>query len=111
MKFHHNLDMIEFDSYLLLYGKVIFFTNRIVLLFFNCLFFFSPFAQLKVLADETDRPHFESELLRGTANIIEHDVHKRHLFHLWCVDLKYCLFIALFHLSRRKDTAGGRIGV
>ena len=75
-----------------------------------CFFFLSPFCSVKQsLADETDGAHFEPELLRGAAKVVEHDVHKRHLFHLWRVDLKYCLFIALFQLSKRRDTAGGRV--
>lgn len=64
----------------------------------------SPFAQETVLADEADRAHFKSELLVGTSKVVEHDVHKWHLFHFWSVDLKYCLFIALFQLWKRTHT-------
>ena len=73
-------------------------------------FFLSPFCSVKQsLADETDGADFEPELLRGAAKVVEHDVHKWHLFHLWRVDLKYCLFIALFQLSKRRGTAEGQV--
>lgn len=84
-----------------------FFTNSIVLFFFKCFIFFWEIKYMlfflhllskQSLADEADRAHFESKLLRGAAKVVEHHVHKWHLFHLRCVDLKYCLFIAFFQL-------------
>lgn len=127
-EFHCILNLIFvfvlfFNSYLLLYGKkkILFFFLQIELSYvsFSIVFFFlrkqiyafffflSPFCSVKQsLADETDGAHFEPELLRGAAKVVEHDVHKWHLFHLWRVDLKYCLFIALFQLSKRRGTAG-----
>lgn len=39
INFHRILNLISFYSYLLFYGKKLLFTNRIVLFFLNCFFF------------------------------------------------------------------------
>lgn len=74
------------------------------------MFFFSSICSVnQSLADEAGGAHFESELLRGAAKVVEHDVHKWNLLHFGRVDLNYCLFIALFHLRKRGNKQVGVI--
>lgn len=66
-------------------------------------FFFSLDVQRTVLADEAGWSHFEAELLRCSAKVVEHDVYEWYLFHLWRADLKNSLFVALFQLQRNQN--------
>lgn len=124
IEFHGILTLISFYSNLLLSGNkvtffFVFFLQIEPILFFNSFFtffflrkqiyvffFLHLLSKTQSLADEAGGAHFESELLRGAAKVVEHDVHKWNLLHFGRVDLNYCLFIALFHLRKRGNNKG-----
>lgn len=59
----------------------------------------------RLLAQEAGRPDFKSELLCGFPEVVEHDVHDRHLLHLGRVDLQNRLLIAFPRLGRARGAS------